>query len=333
MAVRARDYDTLDFKFELKSLNDAGELEGYAAVFGNFDLGGDVIEQGAFTKSIEESGGEVPILYQHDRYEPIGVSTKLEQDRYGLRVKGQLNMDVQRARETRSLMNQGAMKGLSIGYGAVKKSFSGSVRHLKEVALKEFSPVVFPMNELAVASVKANGDVVWEPELTLAALQRAVAAALNPPGKYSYWVRDIAAAGDSALVSSYDDDVEAWVVPFTVDADGNVTVSPSTDWTAAEQVWVADSDDPADGKDALAVMQMRAYTISAARNAKDGRALSERALVALKDVRDRTTALLEQKEPAVEATPELVGAAKQALEPALATLRDLTSQRKETKKP
>jgi hypothetical protein len=50
-------------------------------------------------------------------------------------------------------------------------------------------------------------------------------------------------------------------------------------------------------------------------------------------VRDRTTALLEQKEPAVEATPELVGAAKQALEPALATLRDLTSQRKETKKP
>jgi hypothetical protein len=239
-------------------------------------------------------------------------------------------MDVQRAREARSLLNQGAMKGLSIGYGAVKKSFSGSVRHLKEIALKEFSPVVFPMNELAVATVKADGAVVWDPETTLAALQRGVAAALNPPGKYTYWVRDIAADGASALVSSYDDDVEAWVVPFTVDADGNVTVSPSTDWTAAEQVWVADTDDPADGKDALAVMQMRAYTITAARNAKDGRPLSERAVVALKDVRDRTTALLEQKEPA-NATPddELLRAAKQALEPAHATQRDLIHSKKE----
>src|SRR4051812_44229333 len=98
------DYDTIDLPFELKSLNDEGQLEGYAAVFGNLDLGGDIIEAGAFTKTIKETGGEVPILYQHDRYEPIGVSTELTQDRKGLYVKGQLNMDVQRGRETRSLL-------------------------------------------------------------------------------------------------------------------------------------------------------------------------------------------------------------------------------------
>jgi uncharacterized protein len=330
MAPRPRDYDTLEAKFEIKQLNEAGELEGYAAVFGNVDLGGDVIEPGAFTKSIEETGGQVPILWQHDRYEPIGVSTKLEQDRYGLRVKGQLNMDVQRAREARSLLQQGALQGLSVGYKAVKKSTVNGARHLKEMALKEFSPVVFPMNELALAQVKADGDVVWDPDSTMAALQRGVAQALNPPGKYTYWVRDIAAAGDSALVSSYDDDVEAWVVPFTVDADGNVTVAPSSDWTPAEQVWVADSDDGDDPKGALAVVQMRAYTISAAREAKEGRVLSAANLAALKDARDRMDALLELAEPASTATPGADGAAKEALEPAMATLRDLANSMKGT---
>jgi HK97 family phage prohead protease len=326
MSSRTRDYDTLDFKFELKELTDAGEIDGYAAVFGNVDLGGDVIEPGAFTKTIEETGGKVPILWQHDRYEPIGISTSLEQDRKGLRVKGQLNMEVQRGREARSLLNQGAMQGLSVGYKAIKPSYENGIRHLKEMALKEFSPVVFPMNPLATATVKAAGDLVWDPETTFAALQSALRAALNPPGIYAYWIRDIAAAGDSALVSSYDDDAEAWVVPFSVDSDGNVTVSPSSDWTEAEQVWV-ESDDA--GKSALAVMQARAFTTAIAQQKRSGGNLSPHDVSALKTTRDNAIALLALAEPATEATPADAGAAKQALEPALATLRDLTISRKE----
>jgi hypothetical protein len=319
---RRRDYETLDFRFELKTLDDAGMLEGYAAVFRNEDKGGDVIEPGAFTKTIQENADGVPILYQHDTYEPIGLSTKLEEDRYGLLVKGQLNMDVQRARETRSLLNQGAMKGLSIGYNAVKQARVGGVRRLKELGLKEFSPVTFPMNELAVASVKADGDVIWDPGSTLAALQSAVRCAINPAGRYIYWVRDISAAGDSALVSSYDDDIEAWVVPFTVDDDGDVTVSPSSDWTAAEQVWVEDSDAAPKGE--LALAQFRAYTVTATRESKAGRMFSAANLAALKDAHDKISALLELAKPADQATSESDdGAAKHAETPAyLATLRD-----------
>lgn len=125
-----------------------GRFTGYAAVFGNVDKGNDVIEAGAFTKTLQETP-EVPILWAHNPDEPIGVSASMSQDGKGLRVEGQLAMDVQRAREVHSLMKLGAIKGMSIGYRTVKRSFKGAVRHLEELKLGEFSPVVFPMNTLA----------------------------------------------------------------------------------------------------------------------------------------------------------------------------------------
>jgi HK97 family phage prohead protease len=317
-------YDTLDFDFELKSLDDAGALEGYAAVFGNVDYDGDIIEPGAFTKTIQETGGQVPILYQHDRYEPIGVSTSLDQDRKGLLVKGQLNMDVQRARETRALLNQGAMQGLSIGYKTIKKAYEGGARRLKELGLKEFSPVTFPANPLAVASVKAAGDVVWDPEQTIDALRCGLSRALNPPGTYTYWIRDVAADGQSALVSSYDDDAEAWVVPFTVDADGDVQPAPFADWVEADQVWIQADPEKA------ALERLLAKAIAIADDVSAGRPLTKKTRSALADTQTQISALLDGSEPPT-GTPTGDGeAAKQALEPALATLRDLTTSRKES---
>ncbi|WP_410318431.1 HK97 family phage prohead protease, partial [Klebsiella pneumoniae] len=40
----------LEVPFELKAVDDAGNFEGYAAVFNNVDLGDDVILPGAFTR-------------------------------------------------------------------------------------------------------------------------------------------------------------------------------------------------------------------------------------------------------------------------------------------
>lgn len=153
------------FRLDLKEggVDEQGRFEGYAAVFGNLDLNGDVIEPGALTKTLEETGGELPILYQHNPYEVIGLG-KFDQDKKGMPVRGQLNMDVQRARETRSLVQQRAIKGLSIGYRAVKADREPNphggplrtIRRLKEIRLFEFSPVTFPANPLAgVDSIKS----------------------------------------------------------------------------------------------------------------------------------------------------------------------------------
>jgi uncharacterized protein len=155
--MRTTERTTYELKLDAPP-DDEGRFSGYAAVFGNVDKGNDVIEPGAFTKSIREAP-TVPILWQHDPDQPLGISTYMVQDGKGLKVEGQLAMEVQRAREVHALMKMGAIKGLSIGYNTIKRTFKGQVRHLQEVALGEFSPVVFPMNDQAsIRSVKSDED-------------------------------------------------------------------------------------------------------------------------------------------------------------------------------
>lgn len=138
------------FAFKLDAPpDDEGRFGGYAAVFGNVDRQGDVIDPGAFTKTLQERA-DVPILWSHKRDEPIGVSTALGEDGKGLRIEGQLALETQRGREVHALLRLGAVKGLSIGYTPVKRTFKGAVRHLQEIALGEVSPCVFPANVLAL---------------------------------------------------------------------------------------------------------------------------------------------------------------------------------------
>ncbi len=47
----------LEVPFELKAVDEAGNFEGYAAVFNNVDLGDDVILPGAFTR-VKQPGAE-----------------------------------------------------------------------------------------------------------------------------------------------------------------------------------------------------------------------------------------------------------------------------------
>ena len=145
------------FRLRVKQLDDTGMFEGYASVFGNTDSYGDVVDRGAFAKTIGDKAGRFPILWQHNPDEPIGVSTGMVEDMHGLAVTGQLNLDTQRGREAYSLLRQGALQGLSIGYQTVNSVMDGKLRRLTEVKLWEFSVVTFPANELAnVTSVKAT---------------------------------------------------------------------------------------------------------------------------------------------------------------------------------
>jgi HK97 family phage prohead protease len=369
MANRSRDYDVLDFKFELKELTDAGELDGYAAVFGNVDQGGDVIEPGAFSKSIQETGGKVPILWQHDRYEPIGVSSSLEQDRKGLRVKGQLNMDVQRGREARSLLGQGAMQGLSVGYKSVKHAFDGPVRRLKEMALKEFSPVVFPMNELATVQVKAAGgtfplasrDRAWDAAAAVQRVREKTGAADEPNAAYARCFFWHAAGGDTDRDDGLPDDFGSYKLLFVDVVDGELQAIPRAIFACAVVVEGGrggidiPAGDLVDVKDRIAAYYARMarefydHTLHApwvsgkqdftdleslmsfVTEVKEGRMFSAANLTNLRDAHERLGALLTLAEPASDedATPEGAGAATKALEPALATLRDLTNRRKE----
>ncbi len=137
------------------------EIEGYASLFGACDQGGDVVEPGAYARSLKALEGasrSVKMLWQHNPAEPIGIWDEVREDARGLYVKGRLLDDVARAREAAALIEAGAIDGLSIGYKTVRatKNDQGQ-RLLSEVELWEVSLVTFPMLPQArVAAAEAE---------------------------------------------------------------------------------------------------------------------------------------------------------------------------------
>src|ERR1019366_7021625 len=144
-------------KFEVKvMIGNAGEFIGLASTFGNVDAGGDLVEPGAFTKTLADKNGEVPILWAHDTAAIVGVG-RLRETQQGLEIHGQLVLDSNDvAQKAYALMKAGAVKGLSIGYDAVRHVIKNGVRILQEVKLYEVSLTAFPMDGSAlVTAVKA----------------------------------------------------------------------------------------------------------------------------------------------------------------------------------
>ena len=161
----------LVFHSEIKAGNEKGIFTGYGSIFGNEDQGNDIMQKGAFTKSLKDRpANKVKMLYQHKTDEPIGIFTNISEDQKGLLVTGQLAMGTQRGREAYELLKMGALDGMSIGFRAdpEKQGYNENkrgVRTLKEVDLMEISLVTFPMNESAlIETVKGNAKNIreWE---------------------------------------------------------------------------------------------------------------------------------------------------------------------------
>ena len=136
-----------------------GVFEGYASLFGAEDQGRDVVMPGAFRASLARRGAAgIRMLFQHDPAEPIGTWETIREDARGLYVRGRLICGVTRAREIFTLIREGALDGLSIGFRtrkAVRDARTGQ-RRLYEIDLWEISIVTFPMLSGArVSAVKA----------------------------------------------------------------------------------------------------------------------------------------------------------------------------------
>lgn len=136
-----------------------GEFEGYASLFGVMDLGRDVVMPGAFRETIEKRGASgVRLLWQHDPAQPLGSWTEIAEDQCGLYVRGALDLDQAKSREALSLMQKGALDGLSIGYRTEieRKDPATGLRRLERIDLWEISLVTFPLLPQArVSAVKS----------------------------------------------------------------------------------------------------------------------------------------------------------------------------------
>jgi hypothetical protein len=163
--------------FEVKFASDGqpGTFEGYGAIFGNVDAGGDVIQKGAFKETLRDWNKTKklpPMLVQHGGWMmtdmdalPIGIWEAMSEDDTGLQVKGRLiNLDTERGKTIHGAMKEGALDGMSIGYRAKEFALGTKPdeprRTLKKIDLMEVSVVTFPMNGKArVSSVKSFGDI------------------------------------------------------------------------------------------------------------------------------------------------------------------------------
>lgn len=146
---------TKAFAFDVKADEaKVGQFSGRASVYGVTDAYGDVVMPGAFTKSIEQLGGEIVVLNQHNPSDPIGKAL-LEDSDTALLAVGQLVLDLQSAKDAHVRLTNGLVNGISIGYEVLQETYQGNARQLQEIKLWEISLVTFPANQFArVTDVK-----------------------------------------------------------------------------------------------------------------------------------------------------------------------------------
>ena len=159
------------FPFEVKATayeEDNFTFEGYASTFNNVDHGDDIVIRGAFSNSLTKNS-QVPILWQHQMNEVIGVSVQLYEDDKGLFIKGNLPKDdTLVSGRIIPQMKVGSIKEMSIGF--FTKNYDRAkdgIRLLKEIDLFEVSLVTKAMNSQALVSGFKSFETLRDIEQTL----------------------------------------------------------------------------------------------------------------------------------------------------------------------
>ena len=153
--------------FEMKA-DDAGRIAGYFSTYEKTpDSYGDIIEPGAFTKTIEarrETGHPFPLCWNHDFSAVIGAVEVSEKEK-GPYCEGGF-IDTQQAQDVRKMCQSGAVYQFSFAYDVLKRrdptaeeAKSGVLNVLQEVEVFEISVVTVPANSNAqITEVKTAAE-------------------------------------------------------------------------------------------------------------------------------------------------------------------------------
>ena len=140
-------YKSMEFDGPVQTTSDIGKICGYASVFDVVDEHKDIIIRGSFGKLNPE---KIKFLWQHDQTKPIGKITKIVEDYWGLYIEAEFALDVVKAQEAHSLVNTGAISGLSIGFQPKSYVYDAdNNRIIDDIELWEVSLVTFPANKQA----------------------------------------------------------------------------------------------------------------------------------------------------------------------------------------
>ena len=146
--------------FELSSFNvKEGKISAIVTSFKNADTVGDIIEPGALDNYIKNFTGGLPMLYQHDKNEIIGMWSKFTVDGDNVIGDGQIFPEVSRGKDTMALVSRGMIGATSIGFRSkdFEKNDEGGLT-FKEINLVEVSMVRSPANPKAQLLSAKNDD-------------------------------------------------------------------------------------------------------------------------------------------------------------------------------
>lgn len=115
---------------------------GYAALFDIPDGIEDTIRAGAFARTLQRRDRPVPLYWQHNPDQQIGVVEKLHEDARGLAVIARI--DNRQGRAASDLLAKRST-GLSFGYRAKGYRRTPNGRELSEIELIEVSLVTHPL--------------------------------------------------------------------------------------------------------------------------------------------------------------------------------------------
>ena len=144
-----------------------GKIEGYASTWiRKADSYGDVVKQGAFTRTLEErwNGGKgIPLLWAH-RMDDLAAfigKADADEDEKGLHFVAEFD-DTEEAQRVRELYKDGRLKSFSFAYdvkaaGQVTLEDGMKANELQELDLYEISCVTVPANDDAtVLDIKSG---------------------------------------------------------------------------------------------------------------------------------------------------------------------------------
>lgn len=140
----------------LKGINQAftdsdtklGIVTGYFSVFGNKDSDGDIIEKGAFSKTIKERGPQgkqlIKYLLDHDIKQVVAKITHLEEDGFGLKYEAKIGTH-SLGKDFQAMVESGLINQHSFGYRVIKEQFDQNTKtnYLKELMMLEGSALQY----------------------------------------------------------------------------------------------------------------------------------------------------------------------------------------------
>lgn len=137
---------------DMSEKGDFGYIKGIASYFGNVDSDNDIIDKGAYTKTLQENRMRIKYCEQHDIRKAFGKFEELYETQTSLDFLAAIPLKSDSSRDMYERIKGGVIDENSVGIIVTKgmpDESNKSIRRIKEVRLLEISAVTLAANDLA----------------------------------------------------------------------------------------------------------------------------------------------------------------------------------------